>query len=241
MNDLRHAPLTAQEREALNGGAWFASLSPTLRHDILRHASVSRHADGDLIAMAGQPAGAWLACARGAVQVGSTSANGRSVTHDYVEPGHWLGALDLLDELPLAHDLRAHGPTTLLRVSRGAFLSIRDAHFVELSQALLRLEAARTRRLFEQVEDLKTLNLRERLAKQLLELAGRHGRSDESGVRIMLRLAQWELAQMLGASRQRINEQLKHLEREAAIRRDAGGLVLCDLDALRCAGEGLAA
>jgi hypothetical protein len=56
-------------------------------------------------------------------------------------------------------------------------------------------------------------------------------------VRITLRLAQRELAEWLGASRQRINVQLKDLERRSAIAVDAGALVLRDLGALQRLGE----
>ncbi|MDP5116689.1 MAG: Crp/Fnr family transcriptional regulator, partial [Burkholderiaceae bacterium] len=34
--------LTIEEREAINTGRWFSSLSPSLRHDILRCAYVKR-------------------------------------------------------------------------------------------------------------------------------------------------------------------------------------------------------
>ena len=51
-------------------------------------------------------------------------------------------------------------------------------------------------------------------------------------VRIGLQLAQEELAQLLGASRQRVNQELKAMEREDAIRIEPGGLVVRDRDAL---------
>ena len=47
--------LTIEEREAINNGRWFSSLSPSLRHDILRCAFVKRFKDGDLIAARGDP------------------------------------------------------------------------------------------------------------------------------------------------------------------------------------------
>ena len=43
--------LTIEEREAINAGRWFSSLSPSLRHDILRCAYVKRYRDSDLIAL----------------------------------------------------------------------------------------------------------------------------------------------------------------------------------------------
>ena len=45
-------------------------------------------------------------------------------------------------------------------------------------------------------------------------------------VRIGLHLAQEELAQLLGASRQRVNQELKAMEREEALRIEPGGLVI---------------
>ena len=51
-------------------------------------------------------------------------------------------------------------------------------------------------------------------------------------VRIGLQLAQEELAQLLGASRQRVNQELKAMEREDVIRIEPGGLVVRNREAL---------
>ena len=94
---------------------------------------------------------------------------------------------------------------------------------------MLRLHARRIRQLYGLVEDLNTLPLRARLAKQLLHLARSYGvpsLNDINEVRIGLQLAQEELAQLLGASRQRVNQELKSMEREEAIRVEPGGLVV---------------
>ena len=50
---------------------------------------------------------------------------------------------------------------------------------------------------------------------------------DSGATRINLHLAQEELAQLLGASRQRVNQELKSMEREGVIRIEAAGLVVC--------------
>jgi DNA-binding XRE family transcriptional regulator len=73
------------------------------------------------------------------------------------------------------------------------------------------------------------------LAKQLNHLLRSYGvpsLSDAKAVRISLQLAQEELAQLLGASRQRVNQELKQMERELIIRIEPGGLVVLDRDAL---------
>ncbi|KKW68309.1 Crp/Fnr family transcriptional regulator [Lampropedia cohaerens] len=226
--------LTMHEREAINGGRWFNTLSPTLRHDILRCANVRRFKDGALICARGDTPEEWIACAKGAVRVSSTSLTGKQITLTYVEPGVWFGDVALLDGDKRTHDAYAHGDTTVLQVSKSDFFRILETH-VEFYRAILRLHARRIRGLFGLVEDLNTLPLRARLAKQLLHLARSYGiadLADGSHIRIGLQLAQEELAQLLGASRQRVNQELKAMEREDILRIETGGLVIRDRDAL---------
>ncbi|MFN3734762.1 Crp/Fnr family transcriptional regulator [Comamonas testosteroni] len=222
--------LSMEEREAINSGRWFSSLSPSLRHDILRCAYVKRYKDGLLICARGEPPEEWIACARGAVRVSSTSITGKQITLTYVEPGIWFGDVAILDGDKRTHDAYAHGETTLLCVSKADFKRILAEH-VEFSEAILRLNARRVRQLYGLVEDLNTLPLRARLAKQLLHLTRSYGvmsLSDSNEIRIGLHLAQEELAQLLGASRQRVNQELKSMEREEVIRIEPGGLIVRD-------------
>jgi len=226
--------LTIHEREAINGGRWFASLSPSLRHDILRCSYVKRFKDGALIAARGDPPEEWIACARGAVRVSSTSISGKLITLTYVEPGIWFGDVAIFDGDRRTHDAYAHGSTTIVCVSRTDFRKILAQH-TELYEALLRLHARRIRQLFGLVEDLNTLPLRARLAKQLLHLVRSYGvtsLSHNEEIRISLQLAQEELAQLLGASRQRVNQELKMMERENTIRIESAGLVVRNRAAL---------
>ena len=226
--------LTLEEREAINAGRWFSTLSPTLKHDILRCAYVKRFKDGALICARGEAPEDWIACAKGAVRVSSTSISGKQITLTYVEPGVWFGEVSIFDGDRRTHDAYAHGDTTVLSVARADFKKILAQH-TELYEAMLRLHARRIRQLFGLVEDLNTLPLRARLAKQLLHLVRSYGvPSLENGneIRIGLQLAQEELAQLLGASRQRVNQELKAMEREDAIRIEPGGLFVRDRDAL---------
>lgn len=226
--------LTPAEREAINSGQWFCSLSPSLRHDILRQTTVRRLKDGALIYARGDVPHRWYACAQGAVRMSSTSLSGRQTTLAYVEPGAWFGAMSTFLDEPRTRDAYAHGDTTLLCVDKESFHAILATH-VEFYDALLRLQAHRIRQTYGLVEDLNTLPLRSRLAKQLLHLVRSYGvpsLSDGNEVRISLQLAQEELAQLLGASRQRVNQELKAMEREDAIRIEPGGLVIRDRDAL---------
>ena len=228
--------LSSEELRNVESGAWFARLSPGLRQAILSRASVRRLADGDALGARGSPAAEWCGVALGAVRISSVSLSGKQVTLTYAEPGIWFGDIALFDGLPRTHDADAHGATTLLVVRKPDFKELLAQH-VELYEALLRLNCRRLRLMFDQLEDLHTRPLQARLAKQILLLARSYGVAQGEEVRIGLALAQEDLAQLLGASRQRVNQELKGFERDGAVRVEPTRLVVLSRDKLLALAE----
>nr|WP_295083102.1 Crp/Fnr family transcriptional regulator [uncultured Roseateles sp.] len=223
--------LTILERNNIESGSWFSRLSPTLRSDILSRASVRRLGDDSLLSCRGEPAEEWVGVAKGAVRVSSVSLAGKQVALTYVEPGTWFGDISLFDGLPRTHDATTHGETTLLIVRKPDFRALLQAHS-ELYEALLRLNCRRLRLMFDTVEDLNTRPLASRLAKQILLLARSYGIEQGDEIRIGLQLAQEDLAQLLGASRQRVNQELKGFERDGAVRVEPTRLVVLNKEKL---------
>jgi CRP-like cAMP-binding protein len=228
---MTSATLTLDERRHIESGPWFAKLSPALQHDILARATVRRLPDGAPLAARGSPAEEWIGVARGAVRVSTVSMAGKLVTLTYVEPGTWFGDIALFDGLPRTHDADTHGPTTLLTVRKPDFQALLARH-VELYDALLRLNCRRLRLMFNHYEELNTRPLRSRLARQLLLLARSYGVSQGEAIRIGLQLAQEDLAQLLGASRQRVNQELKRLERDGVLIVEPARIVVRSREAL---------
>jgi CRP/FNR family cyclic AMP-dependent transcriptional regulator len=227
-----HPPvLTIDEQSNIESGSWFSRLSAPLREAILDRAQVRRVDDGAMLTARGAPAEEWCGVALGAVRVSSVSLSGKQVTLTYVEPGTWFGDIALFDGMPRTHDANAHGATTLLVVRKADFKELLAQH-VELYEALLRLNCRRLRLLFDTVEDLNTLPLSARLAKQILLLARSYGVQQGDEIRVGLQLAQEDIAQLLGASRQRVNQELKGFEREGALRIEPTRLVVLSKDKL---------
>lgn len=223
--------LTMAERSNIESGAWFSKLSQPLRHAILSRAIVRRLADGALLTTRGSEPEEWCAVARGAVRISTVSLSGKQITLTYVEPGSWFGDIALFDGLPRTHDANAHGDTTLLVVRKPDFRELLAQH-TELYEALLRLNCRRLRMMYSIFEDLNTKPLAARLAKQILLLARSYGVAQGDEIRIGLQLAQEDLAQLLGASRQRVNQELKGFEREGAVRVEPTRLVVLSRDKL---------
>src|SRR6202043_2664927 len=70
------------------------------------------------------------------------------------------------------------------------------------------------------------LTVRERLGSALLELGAKFGADDARGVLLTLKLTHADLAELVGASRQRTTEQLIEFENQRMIIRDGRRLII---------------
>jgi CRP-like cAMP-binding protein len=230
----RDLPLTREERVAINNSSWFSALDACVRHDLLRCAEVQRYESGALISAVGSRSSYWYGCASGAVHIRTLMDSGRQLALTYVRAGVWFGDPGIFDGREGTHSAYAHGPTTVLAVPREDFENILRGNTL-FCNAILRLQARHIRELYDQLIDVSTLSLGSRLAKQIVTLSRRHGIPVDrrsGAVRIGLSLVQEDLAQLIGSSRQRVNVELKQMERSGVIRWERTGLVVCNVDAL---------
>lgn len=224
--------LRAEHREAIGRSRWFAALPAVLRHDLLRAMAARSYRAGEPIFGFGDAVQEWLACASGCVRLSRDYA-GRPSTLALLGPGRWFGDAPLAHAPGRSHDAWAHEDTVVLAIPRDRLAAILAQH-PQLYEALLALQSLRMRQLFAAVDDLGRLTLGARLAKQLAHLMRHHGTGGSAGeVRLAIRLRQDQLAELLGCSRQRVNEQLGVITRQDLIRREAGCLVIRDPVRLR--------
>ncbi len=231
--------LTSQERSSVTNGRWFLSLSPALRHDILRRLRVRRFADREQINFRGDDPNEWMVCAEGAVEISTTTARGKTYTLTYVWPGIWFGETAIFGDCRRTHDAVACGTTSVACMSQGDLRQTLSEHS-ELAHALLALQAKRNKWLFDTLETTHDVPLRSRLAAHILTLSRRHRDwdSDDGDVRLTLRLSQTDLARLVGGSRQRLNKELKDLERMGAIRQEPSTLIVTDDNKLQSIAAG---
>lgn len=229
--------LRLDEAANIQQGAWFAACSDSLRRAILARAQLCRVASGTRIAQRGDPAACWYGVARGAVRLGTALADGRSFTLDFVGPSQWFGDIGLVDGKPLDLDVVAHGPATLLVVAKADLLRLLDSHG-ELREALLQLNCQRLRHMFHRFEELHTLPLAQRLARQVQRLARQFGRAQAEGTRIELGVSQTDLAAMVGGSRQRVNRVWRQMHQLGIVQRGPSRLLVLDAAALEAVARG---
>jgi len=145
---------------------------------------------------------------RGTLKALTTSEEGDDVVFSILGEGEVFGEIALLGPPQRTATVTAITPCELLVIDRRDFLAFLRSH-PEAAIELLSVLAERLKHVSELVEDTLFLNLPVRLAKKLLHLARTHGERLADGLRIDLKLSQEEWGDLVGATRESINKQLR--------------------------------
>jgi CRP/FNR family cyclic AMP-dependent transcriptional regulator len=175
------------------------------------------------------PGDALFGVVTGRVRISASTAGGREVFLNIMEPGDTFGEIALLDGRPRTASALATAPSELLLIKRDQFLLLLATEPV-LTDHLLRLLCARLRWVSGFAEESALLSVPARLARRLLSLGRLHGR--ETGEGIELKVSQDEMARFLGLSRQIVNQHLQSWKARRWVALGRGKIMILDALAL---------
>jgi len=211
--------------EMING--WHAGLPAAARNAVQARARRVTLAPGQRIFSRGDAPDGIYGVLEGCVRLSGISGDSHETILDFFGPDVWFGEVSALDGLPRGHDAEAHVRTAILHLAQADLEASLRLH-PELGRALLGLTALRARLLFTAIESYSIQPLEPRLANRLLILATSHGVPTPRGPRIGLQLSQEVIAQLIGATRQRVNQICKKWTAEGLIGQENGCIVLLD-------------
>ena len=183
---------------------------------------------GAAIFAKGDPGQGLMAVVRGSVKISLPSASGREVVLNRVLAGEVFGEMALFDGQPRSADATAIEDCELLVVDRRNLLHLMHQK-PEVAVKLLEVLCARLRRSNEQFEHTMFMSLPVRLAKLLLRFADS---ADSNEPRPKIAITQRELSQMIGASREATNKQLRAWEKRGWVRLERRTFTVLDHAAL---------
>ena len=140
-----------------------------------------------------------------------------------------LGAGDLLGEMSLIDSVgRSASAVTLetslmLWMDRTTFTYMLD-NFPPVARNLVKIMSARVRLSDQLIQALATLDVNGRVARQLLAFAEKYGRDKDGITQIRITLTQGDIADLVGASRKRVNQAMV-LFKEQGLIDDADGRI----------------
>jgi CRP-like cAMP-binding protein len=147
------------------------------------------------------------------------------VTLTVLGPGEVLGEMTLLDGGDCSADATAQEDCVLLALERTQFLRLLRSNS-DLCLHLMDVLCQRLRRSNAALEDMALLDLSARLGRLLLRLCEDYGVKCPGGTRIEVKLSQKDLSSLAGASREKVNKQLRQWELEGIIGKDSGRLMV---------------
>jgi CRP-like cAMP-binding protein len=151
--------------------------------------------------------------------------DGDDVVFSILGPGEVFGEVALLGATQRTATVSAIEDCTLLAIDHRDFMSYVKTD-PDMAVKLLSVLAMRLKRVSELLEDTQFLNLPLRLAKKLLSLGRVYGKSTPDGLLIELKLSQEEWGDLVGATRESINKQMRAWADAGIVQMDKGYVVV---------------
>lgn len=200
-------------------------MTPAELDSIMAMAVEHRYRRGQTIFQKDDAGSAMMAVLAGRVRISTVSAEGKEMTLNVINPGEVFGEIALLDGKPRSADATAIDETTLLVLERRDFLPF-VLNNQDLTARLLAILCERLRRTSVALEDIALFDLPVRLGRVLLKLGEDYGRQTDAGLRIDMKLSQKDLSNLVAATRESINKQLRTWREAGMVTIDGGYLIL---------------
>jgi CRP-like cAMP-binding protein len=167
----------------------------------------------------------------GKLKLGTSSGDGRENLLSILGPGEMFGELSLFDPGPRTSTATAVTDARLLSLSHEKVIPWLKQN-PEVSLQLLTRLSQRLRRTNEAVGDLVFSDVPGRVAKALIDLGDRFGKTTPEGLLVNHDLTQEELAQLVGASRETVNKALADFAGRGWLKLDGRSVLIADVDRL---------
>lgn len=187
----------------------------------LRH--VDRH---ELLFPEGSPSDTLYLLISGVVKLSLPNVEGEEVLVSLICPGEFFGITSLMPGMTRGFHAEAFSDCWVTTIRPETFVTtLLGVPFSEFS-ALMGSTVSRWEGLLYRYTRFQGLGLRQRLALALLELSQKFGVQDARGTILILQVTHEDLADLVGASRQKVTEHMKELERQQVILRDGRKLIV---------------
>jgi CRP/FNR family cyclic AMP-dependent transcriptional regulator len=147
--------------------------------------------------------------------------------------GDLLGEMSLIDSVGRSASAVTLESSLMLWMDKITFNYILD-NFPPVARNLVRIMTARVRLSDQLIQALATLDVNGRVARQLLAFAEKYGIEKDGRMQISIVLTQGDIADLVGASRKRVNQAMVSFKEQGFIDTDAEGRIAIK------DGEGLA-
>lgn len=191
---------------ALSELVLFRDLEPEQLSWLNDHLYLKTFPAGSNIVAAEQPGEVVYIILEGTIKISIEQADGTEVILAILGPGDTVGELSLIDSAGRSANVVTMERSSLVWMDRDTFWESLQK-MPTITYELLHVLGDRLRLANEQIQALATLDIYGRVARQILAIAERYGQVTSDGeIVIPIRLTQSDIASLVGASRERVNQ-----------------------------------
>src|SRR5512142_1809802 len=201
----------------------FAGLTPTQLDWVAQRAHRRVFEAGRNVLTIEQPGEAVYIILYGTVKIHIEQGE-RDVIVSILGAGDLLGEMSLIDSVGRSASAVTLESSLMLWMDKITFNYILD-NFTPVARNLVRILSARVRLLDQLIQALATLDVNGRVARQLLAFAEKFGHQKDGATQIRILLTQGDIADLVGASRKRVNQAMVLFKEQELIDTDAEGRI----------------
>lgn len=220
-----------QEEEVVRRAPLFTALDEAAAISLRASMDAVKIAKGSILFKEGDDGEHLYVIVDGKLKLGTSSGDGRENLLSILGPGEMFGELSLFDPGPRTSTATAVTDAKLLSLSHEKVIPWLKQN-PEVSLQLLTRLSQRLRRTNEAVGDLVFSDVPGRVAKALIDLGDRFGKTSPEGLLVNHDLTQEELAQLVGASRETVNKALADFAGRGWLKLDGRSVLITDVERL---------
>jgi CRP-like cAMP-binding protein len=220
-----------QEEEVVRRAPLFTALDEAAAVSLRASMDTVKIAKGSILFKEGDDGEHLYVIIDGKLKLGTSSGDGRENLLSILGPGEMFGELSLFDPGPRTSTATAVTDAKLLSLSHEKVIPWLKQN-PEVSLQLLTRLSQRLRRTNEAVGDLVFSDVPGRVAKALIDLGDRFGKTTPEGLLVNHDLTQEELAQLVGASRETVNKALADFAGRGWLKLDGRSVLITDVERL---------
>jgi CRP/FNR family cyclic AMP-dependent transcriptional regulator len=210
-------------RNLLSDITLFAGLTPTQLDWVAQRSHRRVFEAGRNVMTIEQPGEAVFIVLHGTVKIHIEQGE-RDVILSILGAGDLLGEMSLIDSVGRSASAVILENSLLLWMDKVTFNYILD-NFTPVARNLVKILSGRVRLSDQMIQALATLDVNGRVARQLLAFAEKYGHEKEDATQIRIVLTQSDIADLVGASRKRVNQAMVLFKEQGLIDTDAEGRI----------------
>ena len=194
--------------------------------EVLRPMSLQQITKKTVLFDEGVPSDSIYLLISGVIKLSMRSPDEERVLVSLIAPGELFGITSLMPGMYRAFRSEAFSDCWVSSIKPDVFVSsLLNVPFSDFS-ALMESTVGRWFALLYRYSNFQGANLRQKLALALLELAQKFGIKDARGTMLLLQVTHEDLADLVGASRQKVTEHMNELERGGILLRQSRKLIV---------------